>query len=310
MRRILRHSNAVALLGQATNSMSKSRAILTLVFCCLCWSVAGVVTRHLEASKGFEVTFWRSFFCAISVALILLFVQKKNPWLTVKNMGWPGFFSGCMWSLMFTCFMLAITRTSTANTLLVSSLAPLFAAILGWLWLGERVRPFTWAMISVALFGIWWMVRGGVSADGFTGMLIALGVPIGAAINIVVLKKVHAEVDLAPAVLVGGIFSAAITLPMALPFAANLHDLSLLAFLGVVQLAIPCMVMVGVVKHLAPQQVALLCLLEVILGPLWAWAFGGEILTVATLQGAAMIVVALAANEFFHCNINNNYIAA
>jgi drug/metabolite transporter (DMT)-like permease len=258
----------------------KTRAILTLVACCFFWSIAGVFTRHLEA-------------------LIIVFVQKKSLFKTLKSMGWPGFFSGCMWAMMFTCFMLALTRTSTANTLLVSSLSPLFAAVLGWLVLGTRVRLFTWCMIALALGGIWWMIRTGVSREGFGGMAIALGVPIGAAINIVMLKKVHANVDLAPAVLIGGVLSAIGTLPLSMPFAATAHDISILAMLGIIQLAVPCMIMVNVVKHLAPQQVALLCLLEVILGPIWSWAFAGEALGAATIQGAVIVIAALAANEYF-----------
>jgi drug/metabolite transporter (DMT)-like permease len=277
----------------------KTKAILTLVACCFCWSIAGVFTRHLEAAKGFEVTFWRSLFCAVTVAIIIVFVQKKNLFSTVKSMGWPGLFSGCLWALMFTCFMLALTKTSTANTLLVSSLSPLFAAILGWLVLGTRVRFFTWCMIALALTGIWWMIRTGVSREGFSGMAIALGVPIGSAINIVMLKKINAKVDLAPAVMIGGLISALGTLPLSMPFAATTHDIGILSLLGIVQLAIPCMVMVNVVRYLAPQQVALLCLLEVILGPIWSWAFANEALTTATIQGAAVVIAALAANEYF-----------
>ena len=277
----------------------KTKAILTLIGCCFCWSIAGVFTRHLEAAKSFEVTFWRSLFCAITVAIIIVFIQKKNLFSTIKSMGWPGLFSGCLWAMMFTCFMLALTKTSTANTLLVSSLSPLFAAILGWLVLGTRVRVFTWAMIALALGGIWWMIRTGVSSEGFSGMAIALGVPIGSAINIVMLKKITAKVDLAPAVLIGGVISALGTLPLSMPFAATTHDVGILAMLGIIQLAIPCMIMVNVIRHLAPQQVALLCLLEVILGPIWSWAFAGEALTRATIQGAAVVIAALAANEYF-----------
>jgi drug/metabolite transporter (DMT)-like permease len=277
----------------------KTKAVLTLVACCFCWSIAGVFTRHLQSAKSFEVTFWRSLFCAITVAIIIVFVQKKNLFTTIKSMGWPGLFSGCLWAMMFTCFMLALTKTSTANTLLVSSLSPLFAAILGWLVLGTRVRLFTWAMITLALGGIWWMIRNGVSSAGFSGMAIALGVPIGSAINIVMLKKINANVDLAPAVLIGGVISALGTLPLSMPFAATAHDVGILAMLGIIQLAIPCMIMVHVVRHLAPQQVALLCLLEVILGPIWSWAFAGEALTRSTIQGAAVVIAALAANEYF-----------
>ncbi|RPH58296.1 MAG: EamA family transporter, partial [Burkholderiales bacterium] len=168
---------------------SHRRAALLLAFCALCWSIAGVVTRHLERADGFEITFWRSLFCAITVLVILGWRQRGNPFSPVLGMGWPGLFSGAMWAVMFTCFMLALTRTSVANTLLVMSVAPLLAALLGRFVLGTRVSAATWLAIVMAGAGIGWMVHDGVSADGLAGMTIALAVPVAAAINIVTLKR-------------------------------------------------------------------------------------------------------------------------
>jgi hypothetical protein len=53
-----------------------------------------------------------------------------------------------------------------------------------------------------------------------------------------------------PAVLVGALLSAAVTLPLALPFGPRAHDLGLLGLLGVVQLAIPCLMAMGVARVL------------------------------------------------------------
>jgi EamA domain-containing membrane protein RarD len=35
------------------------------------WSIAGVVSRWLEAARGFEVTFWRSAFNALALVVML-----------------------------------------------------------------------------------------------------------------------------------------------------------------------------------------------------------------------------------------------
>ncbi len=252
---------------------SHRRAALLLAFCALCWSIAGVVTRHLERADSFEVTFWRSLFCAITVLSILAWQRRGHALAPLLEMGWPGLFSGAMWAVMFTCFMLALTRTSVANTLLVMSVSPLLAALLGRLVLGTRVSAPTWLAIAMAGAGIGWMVHDGVSADGLAGMTIALAVPVASAINIVVLKRVHADVDLAPAVLVGALLSCLATVALAWPFEASLRDLALLALLGAIQLAVPCFLMIRAVRHLAPHEVALIALLEVVLGrsgPGWA----------------------------------------
>lgn len=273
--------------------------MLTLAFCALCWSIAGVVTRHLEGATSFEVTFWRSIFCALTVFAVLAWRTRGAPLAPILRMGWPGLFSGAMWAVMFTCYMVALSLTTVANTLLVMSVSPLLAALLAWALLGERPAVVTWLAIAAAGVGIWWMVRHAIAADGALGMAVALGVPIAAAFNIITMRKHHARIDLVPAVLLGAALSCLATAPLAMPFAATAGDLWLLALLGVVQLAIPCMLMVGTNRHLAPHEVSLIALLEVVLGPVWAWLGAGEAIGIATLQGGIVVLAALLFNVFF-----------
>ena len=40
--------------------MTHRRAIALMVVVTLLWSMAGIVTRQLDAARSFEVTFWRS----------------------------------------------------------------------------------------------------------------------------------------------------------------------------------------------------------------------------------------------------------
>ncbi|MEN9761605.1 MAG: hypothetical protein RI906_1431 [Pseudomonadota bacterium] len=255
-----------------------------------------MITRHVTDVEGMELTFWRSFFCALTLLPILALHERGNPLRPVLAMGWTGLASGLMWAVMFTCFMIAIARTSVANVLLVVGLAPFLAAVAAWLVLRERIGRTTWVAIALAALGVWWMVREGVSTDGLQGMLIALGVPLASATNLVMLRKMGAKLDLAPAVLVGALLSCAISLPFAWPFNAGAYDLLLLAILGAFQLALPCWLMVGAANRLAPHEVALIALLEVVLGPLWTWLGAGEALPMATLQGGVVIIAALVGN--------------
>ena len=86
-------------------------------------------------------------------------------------------------------------------------------------------------------------------------------------------------------------------LPLALPSIATTGDIALLALLGFAQLGLPCMLLVMAARHLAATEVALLALLEVVLGPLWAWLGAGEIPASTTLAGGVLVLAALAINE-------------
>jgi drug/metabolite transporter (DMT)-like permease len=285
--------------------MTHGKAVWVMVAAALMWSIAGVVTRHLEAAQGFELTFWRSAFNAL--ALVLLLAWLRGPRTLVQALRGGGvalWVSGLCWSVMFTAFMVALTLTSVANVLVTMALGPLFTALLARAWLGHRLLLRTWAAIALAGAGIAWMYGHEVNAGDprqLLGMTVALVVPVAAAVNWTLLQQLrnHGEgaADMLPAVLVGAVISALVTLPLSFPFAASTHDIGLLALLGVVQLAIPCLMAVAVAKVLPGPEISLLALLEVVFGVAWAWLGAGETPSTAVLGGGALVLLALAGNE-------------
>lgn len=277
-------------------------AVATMVLCALLWSLSGIVTRRLDHAEGFEVTLWRSLFAGLFVAAWLALSQRGSLVSTVRAMGWVGFASGVFWAVMFTCFMLAIVMTTVAKAMVVLALAPLLAALLAWALLGERIPARTWGAIALAGAGTVWMVAEALKGgDGYPhsglGMLIAAGVPLASAANLVLMKRTQARVDLVPAVFLGSVISCIAMLPFVFPLEASLHDVAWLAFLGVFQLGLPCVLLVIVARYLSPQETALLALLEVVFAPLWVWIGAGERPANATLWGGALVLVALVGNE-------------
>ena len=284
--------------------LTHGRAVALMVVVTLLWSIAGVVTRHLDSARSFEVTFWRSAFNALALGLALHWMRGPALWRNLLRSPWPVWVSGACWSVMFTAFMVALTLTSVANVLVTMALGPLITALFSRIFLHHRLAWRTWAAIGVAGAGIAWMF--GHSASGgesgaVLGTAVALAVPLAAAINFTVLQHVnHGETDaqdMLPAVLIGGLISALLTLPLAFPFQASAHDVGLLALLGVVQLAIPCLVVVRLTQVLSAPEVSLLGLLEVIFGVLWAWWGAGEPPGTTALTGGALVVGALLVNE-------------
>lgn len=275
--------------------MTRAGALGLMVLAPVLWSTAGVVTRHIEHAPPFETVFWRSLFAFLFVGAVLAIVRKP------PHLSRPLLISGAMWGLMFTAFMIALSLTTTANALVVMSVGPFATTLLARTFLKADPVPLgTWIAAGAAALGIAWMFASDMaahSARDLTGMLIALSIPLASAVNVVTLRAASTELDLRPAVMLGGAISCLVALPLALPFQASGKDIALLAFLGVFQLALPCLLLVLVSRVLLAPEIALIGLLEVVLGPLWAWLGAGEVPARATVSGGAIVLAALVLNE-------------
>jgi drug/metabolite transporter (DMT)-like permease len=280
--------------------LTHTRAVMLMVAVTLMWSIAGVITRHLEHARSFEVTFWRSFFTVLSLLVILPFFQGRVVFDKIRRGGWALWLSGVCWSVMFTAFMVALTLTSVANVLVTMAIGPFLTALIARVFIGHRIPARTWLAIVVAGIGIGYMYGMQLEGGGLAGTLVALCVPLAGGINWTITQRAHAQgqdVDLVPAVLVGAAISSLATLPLAMPFQASPHDIGLLAVLGLVQLAIPCALAVMCARVLQAPEISLLALLEVIFGILLAWVGAGEVPAESVLAGGALVIGALVANE-------------
>lgn len=284
--------------------LTHRQAVLLMIACTMMWSIAGVVTRHLEQAKSFEVTFWRSFFTLISLLIILPMIHGKSLLLKFKRGGWYLWISGVCWSVMFTAFMTALTMTSVANVLITLSLGPMLTALFARILIGHKLPMRTSIAIFVASLGIAYMYAAQINLSDMkqlTGMLVALGVPIAAAVNWTLVQHSQMQghdVDLVPAVMVGALLSSLTTFPLSMPFQATGHDVTLLAMLGLVQLAIPCALAVVCARYLKAPEVSLLALLEIIFGIALAWLGANEKPGSAVLLGGSLVLGALAVNEW------------
>ncbi|MFC5300975.1 DMT family transporter [Azospira restricta] len=281
--------------------MSHARAVSLMILVTLLWSIAGVVTRHLDAARSFEVTFWRSLFNALTLAVALTALRGPALWRGLLQ--WPRalWLSGACWAVMFTAFMVALTLTTVANVLVTMAVGPLVTALFFRLFLRRRLPARTWTAIALAGLGIAWMFgREAQAGVSLAGSLVALAVPLAAAVNWTILQRNGeraAGADMLPAVWIGAMLSALAALPLAWPLQASAHDLGLLALLGSVQLAIPCLLVVRLARELPAPEIALLALLEVVFGVAWAWLGAGEQPSTSTLAGGALVLAALVGNE-------------
>ena len=282
-----------------TQSNPRAHGVLLMIGASICWSLSGIIVRNTSVSNNWEVVFWRSCFSFVFLALWLGFTHGRKSLTELRRVGWVGIASGAMFATMITFFLLALTLTTVANTQAIVCLAPFMAAIAGWVMLRERLSARTLTAMAGALFGITLMFVESLGTGRMIGNLVALFVPIAYGINVAILRNSHAQADMVMAVLIGSFISALMTLPLAWPFQASGHDLSLLGLMGVIQLAIGCILFVRATPHLTAAEISLIGLLESILAPLWVWMGVGERPSDLALIGGTIVIASLVLNEIF-----------
>ncbi|MCW5622264.1 MAG: DMT family transporter [Burkholderiales bacterium] len=271
--------------------------ILLMVGATLCWASAGILVRNMDLRDSWEITFWRSLFMTLFICAVLLGQYGTAAWARLRAVGMPGVAAGALWALMYICFILALGHTTVANVLVLSSIAPFIAALLGALFLHERIPLRTWLTMLAAFAGICIMFVDSLGRGALIGNLIALVIPIAFGVNVVILRRTHSHVDMLPTLVLSGLFSMAVALPFAWPLEPTTRDLGLLTVMGIVQLGLGVLLMIRATPHLSAAEIGLLAVLETIFGTLSTWLVVGERPSTVALIGGAAVILALMANE-------------
>jgi drug/metabolite transporter (DMT)-like permease len=269
----------------------RAAGALLVAGACLCWSSGGILVRML-ALDGLVIVFWRSLFMALAVGLALVVVHGRQAPARIAAVGWHGLLSGVLLSGAFIGYIVSLTLTQVANTMVLMSASPLVAAVLARLILKERLSGATVVAITVAMTGIAVMFGHGIAAGSFLGDALALFVALTFGANIVVLRRWR-EIDMVPATMLGGLISAALTAPWALTTPVGGADLAVLACLGCFQLGLGLFLFVRGSRRLGAAELGLLCLLETILAPVWVWIGIGETPTPMAMLGGGLVLTAV-----------------
>ena len=279
-------------------SHASPTSVLLLVISSLIFSTGGLFIRGLDHPHAWTTVFWRSLSACVSILLLIIWRERWGTVRAVVNMGKPGLTVAAAFASSSISMVVALTKTSVAVVLVIFALSPLAAAVLAWIIIGERVRNFTWVAIGVTVAGVGFMVSGPGAGGSTTGALIALIIPLAFGFGTVMIRR-HAEVAMAPAMLLAAVISAVIALPFAHPFDVTRHDLLLLTTFGFAQLGIGLAIFSVGAAGAPATEVALLSMLEPIVGPIWVWIFVSEYPGVPALIGGSVVFVALAAHTVY-----------
>jgi drug/metabolite transporter (DMT)-like permease len=263
----------------------------------LCWSTGGILVRSVTITDAWEVVFWRALFMAAFIGVFLMVRHRHQAMAQVAAVGLPGVLAGALLASSSFLFILSVMRTTVANALVLMSTSPFVAAVFGRLFLGEHVPRRTYLAMVAGLAGIALMFADTFGSGALSGNLLACGVPVVFAANIILLRQMGATADMVPTVLLAGLIALPVALPMGWPLTASWRDVSVLAVMGVFQLGLGCLLLTWAVPHLSAAEIGLLSLLETTLGPVWVWLGIGERPSDAALFGGVIVITALLANQ-------------
>lgn len=273
--------------------------IILVVLAGILWSTIGLGIRLIETAGVWQILLFRSISLTVFLFLILVIKEHKTPLRYLTRLDLNLIVAGLSLVIAYSGGIYAIQTTSVANAMLLFAAAPFLTAILGLFFLSEVVNRITWIAILLASFGIIVMISDKSSEAALVGSLAGLISALGFACFTVALRRGKSQ-DMLPAIFCSGIFAIVIAL-----FACQLNGLTLILSkndymvamsMGVFQVGAGLVLYTLGSRSVPAADLALLAMLEVILGPFWVWIFLGETVNFRTLMGGSILLLAIIFN--------------
>lgn len=258
----------------------------------LAWSVGGVVMRSVSTAGPWEQAFWRALGGGLAVAIAIAISGPGRAAASLRGAGLAAVASTVFVASTFVVHVLAMNATAIANVLFLQTASPLLMPILAWIFLREAPHRATLLAAVLAAAGLAPIVVASIGGGRLAGDLLALLSACCGAANVLVVRHSRA-VNLVPVVALAGFAAALAAAAMGDPFAVSARDAAALVALGVVQIGIGLSLFLHALRHLPAAPVALLTLLEPVVGPALVWAIVGEEPPLATLLGGSVVLAAM-----------------
>ena len=276
----------------AQPSQQHAIGVMLVTVSALVFSSAGIFTRAADAG-AWTVIFWRGLFAAILTTVLIAWRgQLKKEF---ADMGISGLAVAIVGASATAAFLTAFKLTAIANVAMIWASAPLFAALLAYLAVGERLSTSKIAAAIVAMGGVAVITGSSIGSFNLTGDLLALGMTLGMAVCMVIYRRWKHTPAAGPAAL-----SSLLLLPVCVLFedvlAVSSRDLVILACFGLA-FAVASVTMMEGVKRIPAGEAALIGTLETPIAPILAYLFFAEVPVAAALAGGAIILAAVIFSQ-------------
>ncbi len=293
--------------------MSKDKtnsAILIVLIAGILWSFGVLVVRYIEDARSvpWQYLFFRGLTIFVLLNLYLLVKEGKSFIKNYKKIDLSIIIGGIGFATAFIGFIWSITHTSAAVTLMMLAAMPFMTAILGYIFLKEKVSSTTLISIIVAAVGITFMAFNSSKAGTLFGLALGLLSSLGFSIASVSLrwnKRTPTFTTVSLAGLFCAIISFAVLMISEQSFFTTFRNSSLSALHGTLVCSGLILYTIGS-KKLPAADLTLLSLTEVLGGIFWVWLpiFGiNEVPSTNTIIGGFIITFALL---YYSLNVKRN----
>ena len=285
-------------------------AILLVLFAGILWSFGALVVRYIEDARSipWQYLFFRGITIFLILNIYLFFKEGKSFADNYKKIDLSVIIGGMGFATAFMGFIWSITHTSAAVTLLMLAAMPFMTAILGYIFLKEKVSFTTLIAIILAAAGITFMAFSSSQIGTLFGLLSGLLSALGFSIGSVSLRW-NKRTPTFTTVALAGLFCAIISFVMIISSDSSIfttfRNSSLSALHGTLVCSGLILYSIGS-KNLPAADLTLLSLTEVLGGIFWVWLpiFGiNEVPTTNTIIGGFIITFAIL---FYSLNTKRN----
>ena len=277
---------------------ARTRGILTVALAGVFWSLQGVTIRFVEDASGAQIVFWRGVSQTITMLILLTIINRGRVVSAFRRAGVVGIVGGLCSVVSSTCFVFGLMHTTVANVVFTLASAPLFAGLIAWVVLRERIVRRSMVAMIVAMGGVGLMVSEGLVSGNPTGHLYAIASTVAFA-GMTVVARWGGGLDMLPAACWGAFFtSITAVLLTGGDVAVTPMDLAASAFSGGILTACGAVCFFFGARYVPAAVLAFLSLTEVVLSPLWVWIGFDEVPSMLTLIGGAIVIGAIASEAW------------
>jgi drug/metabolite transporter (DMT)-like permease len=280
----------VAALPRVDEGSVRRRGQLFVALAAVAWSTAGVLQRELHVGTTTQLA-GRALFASIGLAAYVAIANRGRPLAAFASMGRAGLAVAVCIALASGSFIVALNHATVANVLFMQAAAPIAAALLAWIALGESITRRAAITMAIAVVGVAIMV-GGPGSGGVVGVGASIVMTLSFATSIVITRHKR-EVSMAPAICLSQVIVLLVTAPFAHPATVSGRDLWLFMLLGFGQMALGLAFLAVGARLIPAAEVALITLLEIVLGPLWVWIAISESPAPTTIIGGCVVIGAV-----------------
>ena len=264
------------------------RAVVLLALCGVFWSTGGLLIKLVDWSP---IAIWS---VRSALAASLLWLVRRPGLRGIDRREWA---AAAALAATTGLFILANKLTTAANAILIQYSAPVWIALFGAWFLGERASRWDWLTIGVVLGGISLFFFDQLTFDHVAGNVVALGAGVAFAFSTMTLRRVatprgdHPGADPMRAVILGNVGAALIGLPAVFGGPApDATGWAALVALGLVQQGAAYICFTWAIRHATALEGMLIPIIEPILSPLWVALAIGELPGPWALIGGALVV--------------------